>query len=168
MAPHAAVDAPRVYRHLSPEPLTQVVQRLLEFSNNFTANQLLMAMGARREGPPATLDKGARALTAYGTDVVGIQNAVFVEGSGISRLNRMSARDMTAVLSRFRPHRHLLTSQKAEYFKTGTLKGVRTRAGYIEVRPGEFYSFVLFRNRSGQSTGPVMHQIHRILAERHP
>ena len=93
---------------------------------------------------------------------------MFVEGSGISRLNRLSAREMTLVLSRFRPHLDLLASQEGEYFKTGTLKGVRTRAGYIEVRPGEFYSFALFRNRPGQSTGPVMRQIHHALVEDHP
>ena len=131
----------------------------------FTANQLLMAMGARQYGPPATLDKGVQALTAYARDVIGLEKIVLVEGSGISRLNRLSVRDMDAVLDHFSSHAHLMSTKGREYYKTGTLKGVRTRAGYIEVRPGVRYRFALFRNRSGQSTRAVMRQIHRYLSD---
>lgn len=157
-----------VYRQLSPYRLPQVVQRLLEYSNNFTANQLLMTMGAWCYGPPATLDKGVRALTVYARDVVGVQRGVFVEGSGISRLNRLSVRDMTLILSHFSPHFHLMRSKNREYYKTGTLKGVRTRVGYIEVQSGQLYSFALFRNRSGSTTAPVMRQVHRALSANSP
>jgi D-alanyl-D-alanine carboxypeptidase/D-alanyl-D-alanine-endopeptidase (penicillin-binding protein 4) len=51
-----------------------------------------------------------------------------------------------------------------EYYKTGTLKGIRTRAGYIEVRPGVRFRFSLFRNQRGRTTGPVMRQIHHYLS----
>jgi D-alanyl-D-alanine carboxypeptidase/D-alanyl-D-alanine-endopeptidase (penicillin-binding protein 4) len=154
-----------IYRHASPYDLAQIIKRLLEYSNNFTANQLLLAMGAQCYGPPATLDKGVRALAVYARNEIGILKGVFVEGSGISRHNRLSVRDMVAVLAHFSPHAHLLSHEGQEYFKTGTLRGIRTRAGYIEVKPGEFYRFALFRNRSGQNTGPVMRQIHRYLSE---
>jgi len=157
-------DANLIYRHASPHDLPQIIQRLLEFSNNFTANQLLLAMGAECYGPPATLDKGVRALTAYARDVIGIQDGVLVEGSGISRHNRLTVRDMAAVLEHFRPHAALMSHKGNEYYKTGTLRGIRTRAGYIDIRPGKRYRFALFRNRSGQTTGPVMRQIHRYLS----
>ena len=120
-------------------------------------------MGAQCYGPPATLDKGVRALTAYARDVIGIQQGVFVEGSGISRSNRLSARDMAIVLDHFSSHFQLMSHKGREYYKTGTLKGIRTRAGYIEVTPGKRYRFALFRNHRGQTTGPVMRQIHRYL-----
>ena len=165
VVPYSAKKARMVLRHDSPFALPQVVQRLLEYSNNFTANQILMALGTHQYGPPATLEKGVRALTAYATDEIGIQKGVFVEGSGISRLDRLSARDMTMVLARFRPYHDLLTYKNREYFKTGTLKGVRTRAGYIELHPGEFYRFALFRNQPGKSTEPVMRQIRRALSD---
>jgi len=167
MAPNAAAPARLVLRQRSPYALPQVVQRLLKYSNNFMANQLLMAMGAQQYGPPATLKEGVRALGTYAVNEIGISNGIFVEGSGISRLNRLSVRDMTAVLSRFLPYRDLLTYRDREYFKTGHLKGVRTRVGYIEVRPGQFYRFALFRNRSGKSTAPVMRQIRRALFNPH-
>jgi serine-type D-Ala-D-Ala carboxypeptidase/endopeptidase (penicillin-binding protein 4) len=158
-------EARLVYRHTSPYDLQQIVERLLEYSNNFTANQLLLAMGTRCYGPPATLDKGVRALAAYARDVVGIPNGAFVEGSGISRHNRLSVHDMAAVLQHFRPHAHLMPNEGSEYYKTGTLRGVRTRVGYIDVGPGgELYRFALFRNRTGQTTAPIMRQVHRYLS----
>ena len=165
MTTNGLSESSLLYRHMSPYALPQIIQRLLEYSNNFTANQLLLAMGAQCYGPPATLDKGVRALTAYARDVIGIQEGVFVEGSGISRHNRLSVRDMATVLAHFRPYVQLMSHKGREYYKTGTLRGIRTRAGYIEVIPGEFYRFALFRNRRGQITGPVMRQIHRYLSE---
>ena len=71
---------------------------------------------------------------------------------------------MVAVLARFSPHAHLLSHEGREYYKTGTLRGIRTRVGYIEVKPGIVYRFALFRNRTGQNTGSVMRQIHRYLS----
>jgi len=165
VTPKGLSEASRIYRYVSPYALPQIIQRLLEYSNNFTANQLLLAIGAQCYGPPATLDKGVRALTVYARDVIGIQDGVFVEGSGISRHNRLSVRAMAAVLSHFSPHVQLMSHKGREYYKTGTLRGIRTRAGYIEVTPGKFYRFALFRNRRGQTTGPVMRQIYQYLSE---
>ena len=164
VAPQALSGTPLVYRHLSPYTLPQTIQRLLEFSNNFMANQLLLAMGAKQFGPPATLEKGVRALSLYARHVIGIEKCVLVEGSGISRHNRMTVREMDKILARFSPHADLMTRQGRERYKTGTLRGVRTRVGYIDLKPGERYRFALFRNRTGKSTVPVMRQIHRHLA----
>jgi D-alanyl-D-alanine carboxypeptidase/D-alanyl-D-alanine-endopeptidase (penicillin-binding protein 4) len=161
-------EANRVYRHASPHDLPQVIQRLLEFSNNFTANQLLLAMGAECYGPPATLDKGVRALTAFARDVIGIQTGVFVEGSGISRHNRLTVREMTAVLDHFRPFVQLMPRKGQEYYKTGHLRGIRTRAGYIETGAGKLYRFALYRNQRGKTTAPVMRQIQRHIANAAP
>lgn len=168
VAAEGPAAADRIHRHTSPYDLAQIIHRLLEFSNNFTANQLLLAMGAQRYGAPATLEKGVRAMSAYARQELGLQNGVFVEGSGISRGNRLSARAMMTILDHFRPHAHLMPREGREYYKTGTLQGVRTRAGYIEVQPGVFYRFALFRNRSGRATAPVMRQIHRHLSVSQP
>ncbi|MFP4389610.1 MAG: D-alanyl-D-alanine carboxypeptidase, partial [Desulfococcaceae bacterium] len=47
-----------VYRFFSPFSPDEVTERLLEFSNNFIANQLFIASGIAAGGPPGTLDKG--------------------------------------------------------------------------------------------------------------
>src|SRR6056297_1707 len=63
-----AVDSAQdrlVYRQRSGYTLEEVVDRLMRYSNNFTANQLLLACGAKQYGPPANLSKGVRILRHY-------------------------------------------------------------------------------------------------------
>lgn len=87
-----------LYRHRSA-PLTQVVEALGKYSNNWAAEQLLFAVGAHRWGPPGTLDKGRRAIEEY---LVGLGFAAssfeIADGSGLSRDNRLSARMLVEVV----------------------------------------------------------------------
>ena len=117
---------------------------MFEYSNNFTANQIALTMGAQVYGPPATLDKAVRAVKEAVSSVCGFRDAEIAEGSGISRENRISARRMLEVLKHFAPYRHLLMERGPARYKTGTLRGIRTRAGYIETTPGRPYPFVIF------------------------
>ena len=52
------------------------------------------------------------------------------EGSGLSRGNHFTARGLAKVLNLFAPHLGLLESRNGASYKTGTLEGVRTLAGY--------------------------------------
>jgi D-alanyl-D-alanine carboxypeptidase/D-alanyl-D-alanine-endopeptidase (penicillin-binding protein 4) len=62
------------YRFRSPFSLQEVItKRLLTYSNNFIANQLLLSMGAYQSGPPATLEKGVMALKIHARDNLEIQ-----------------------------------------------------------------------------------------------
>ena len=135
-----------IYRYRSVFTLEQDVQKMLEFSNNFIANQLLLALGAGVYGPPGTVEKGTRVISDFVRQELGLENVHIAEGSGISRENRLSALDMLAVLRRFAPHRALLVRNGRVLYKTGTLRGVRTRAGYIEGPSGDLYYFVIFLN----------------------
>ena len=152
-----------LYRHTSPFSLDEVTARLMEFSNNFIANQLLVAVGARVYGPPGTLAKGARALNAFAADNLGITDAHLVEGSGISRDNRINARDLMRALVLFEPYRHLMTREANTYFKTGTLKGIRTRVGYIETRDQRLLRFVLLLNSPGKRPQPILKRVEAYL-----
>jgi len=145
-----------ILKHRSPFTLVQVIEKMLEFSNNYVANQLLIAAGARVYGPPGTLDKGVRLLEEYLEQQMGIQGGVFVEGSGISRKNRLTARGMLLILDRFAPYRHLLQQDGPVWFKTGTLHGIRTRAGYIQGGEDEVYRFVILLNSGRHSVGPIV------------
>jgi D-alanyl-D-alanine carboxypeptidase/D-alanyl-D-alanine-endopeptidase (penicillin-binding protein 4) len=137
-----------VYTYYSIFALEQVLKEMFEFSNNFIANQILIALGAHMHGPPGTLAKGVRVLSDYAREVLRIHDIEIAEGSGISRKNRLSALGMLAVLRRFEPHRTLLVREGQVLYKSGTLKGVKTRAGYIEGRSGNPYCFVIFLNSS--------------------
>jgi D-alanyl-D-alanine carboxypeptidase/D-alanyl-D-alanine-endopeptidase (penicillin-binding protein 4) len=148
-----------VYRHLSPFSVEEVIRKLLEHSNNFTTNQLLIAAGVAVSGPPGNLSKGVAAANAYAHDVLGLKETVITEGSGISRSNRTSARDLQRVLEAFYPHHHLMRQQGRVFYKTGTLQGISTRAGYIERADGDFNRFVVLVNTPGKSTNRIMRKL---------
>lgn len=153
-----------ILRYRSNLSLIQVVARLLEFSNNFIANQILVSTGARVLGAPGTLDKGVNTLLTYARRELAIDDLNIVEGSGISRKNRISARSMLKVLNKFEPYYRLLPSENGAYFKTGSLYGIRTRAGYIEAEDGRLFRFVVLLNTPGKTTQPIMQQLQRIVA----
>ena len=91
------------YTHSNILTLKEVIAGMLRFSNNFTANQLLLTVGLQRYGPPATLEKGTCALTEYLRQEVKLPTEQFklVEGSGISRKNRPDTGSHLAVAKGF-------------------------------------------------------------------
>ena len=86
-----------------------------------------------------------------------------VEGSGISRQNRVSARQMLRILEAFEPNFVLLRQQGRDFYKTGTLDGINTRAGYIASQTGGRYRYVVMLNTRGKSTRSIMRQLLRLL-----
>ncbi len=127
----------------SPYSLEQVVQKLLKHSNNFMANQVMLALGADRFGAPATLDKGAQALQEFAAQHLGWEKIHIVEGSGLSRNNRVTPAQMGTLLQAFMPRHTLLARTPTQYYKTGTLSGIRTRAGYFLGTDNRLYPFVI-------------------------
>jgi D-alanyl-D-alanine carboxypeptidase/D-alanyl-D-alanine-endopeptidase (penicillin-binding protein 4) len=152
-----------IFRYNSSSSLAEIVAKLLEHSNNFTTNQLLIATGAEIIGPPGTLTKGVTIATDYAKEMLDIEDIAIVEGSGISRDNRISAVQMDQVLQEFMPYHYLMRRQGREFYKTGTLYGVSTRAGYIRRSDGEFYRYVIMFNTPGKSTDSLILRLLRIL-----
>jgi D-alanyl-D-alanine carboxypeptidase/D-alanyl-D-alanine-endopeptidase (penicillin-binding protein 4) len=148
-----------IYRYVSHFTLTRIIAKLLEHSNNFTTNQLLISCGIQKFGPPGNLEKGVAALRNFAAQELQIEDLAIVEGSGISRKSKISAGQMLQVLAKFRPHRTLMRRQGREYYKTGTLHGINTRAGYIASSNGGFYRYVVMINTPGKSTNPVMRRL---------
>lgn len=153
-----------LFRYVSPYDLSQVVSQLLEYSNNFIANQLLLAAGAAAFGPPGTLSKGVRAAETYCRDVLEMKVQV-VEGSGLSRQNRLSARQLDRLLQAFAPYRRLMRHNGKEYYKTGSLHGIRTRAGYIAAPDGSWARFVVMCNTAGKGTERIMSRINLLISK---
>ena len=154
-----------LYTHLSPFTVKQSIEKLLEFSNNFIANQLLVACGAKAYGAPGSLDKGVMAAAAYAREVLKTDSLSLAEGSGISRRNELTAQDMLKVLNAFEPYHRLLRQEGNEFYKTGTLDGIRTRAGYIEGGKSDLYRFVVLMNTGGKTTDAAMKLIHRFIGQ---
>ena len=152
----ATSDSRPVLRSASPFDISEVLRRMLEYSSNFVANQLLVAAGARVYGPPGTLEKGVRLAEVYARETLGLVSLQLAEGSGISRSNRISAADLAAVLTAFSDHRGLLRHDGRVWCKTGTLSGIQSRAGYIDSTENGPYRFVILINTAGHRADPVL------------
>jgi D-alanyl-D-alanine carboxypeptidase/D-alanyl-D-alanine-endopeptidase (penicillin-binding protein 4) len=139
--------------------LDQIVARMLEYSNNFMANQVFIHMGAQQYGTPGTLEKAARAAQAYARSELGLQHVAIAEGSGISRANRITARDMLTVLTAFEPHHALMKRNGRLYYKTGHLKGIRTQVGYYQDPEKGLHPYVILLNTPGKSMHPVVKKL---------
>ncbi|OJZ17579.1 MAG: D-alanyl-D-alanine carboxypeptidase/D-alanyl-D-alanine-endopeptidase [Thiobacillus sp. 65-29] len=151
------------------EPLAQALTRLNKYSSNIMARNLFLTLGAEAFGAPGTPDKGARAvrdsLARYG---ISTQKLVLENGAGLSRIERVSAQALTALL-----HAAQRTPWAAEFaaslplaaqdgtlkrrfagsavagrahLKTGTLRDVSALAGYVHTLRGDSVSVVMLVN----------------------
>jgi D-alanyl-D-alanine carboxypeptidase/D-alanyl-D-alanine-endopeptidase (penicillin-binding protein 4) len=123
-----------VYVHRQSRSLAGIIAEMLRGSNNYVANQVFLEIGAQRRGGPVSLEKSLQVtreiLAAH--DLAGAIQ--LEEGSGISHGNRFTARGLAKVLNLFAPHTALLVSGRGgAAYKTGTLDGVRTLAGYASI-----------------------------------
>ncbi|MFH1091650.1 MAG: D-alanyl-D-alanine carboxypeptidase [Pseudomonadota bacterium] len=136
---------PLYYRHPSSKDLAWVVSQLMEYSNNFIANQVFLTMGAEKYGPPATAEKTRRVVADF-LKAHRIPQFHVEEGSGLSRRTTLTARQMIAVLQTFRPYRDLLRNKGSAWHKGGTLAGVKCLAGFFQPKKGEPIAFAIFIN----------------------
>lgn len=148
-----------IYRHASEYAVTDIIERLMKYSNNYIANQLLISIGAAVYGPPGTLEKGVAAADGYGDKILGIPGLVIAEGSGLSRRNRASAAMLGKMLDAFAPYHALMPGEGGEYFKTGTLSGVRARVGYIRTGSGGLYKYAILLNTPDKTVDPIIMRI---------
>jgi len=137
------------------DPLSVLIRAVNKVSNNVMADQILLAIGAEREGAPGTFAKG---LAAVGDHLasLGIPRDGFrlASGSGLDTDTRLSAATLVALLRasardfRYAADfmaslavagadgtlaRRLAASPAQRYVraKTGTLQGVVTLSGYV-------------------------------------
>jgi D-alanyl-D-alanine carboxypeptidase/D-alanyl-D-alanine-endopeptidase (penicillin-binding protein 4) len=145
----ALPDKPiKLYQHQS-KPLSEIIRDLLKYSNNLIANQLVIILGGIKKGTPADINKGTQVISEFLNEEIGIQGFILEEGSGLSRKNKFSARQLMQVVQHFTPHQDLLRIDKKHFqAKTGTLKGVSTYAGYILSPSGDNYPFVIMLDKA--------------------
>ncbi|MBX7147607.1 D-alanyl-D-alanine carboxypeptidase [bacterium] len=134
-----------VYSYRSPKSLEDILKSLLEYSTNFMANQIFLVCGSQVEGGVATMEKAKRVLNNFLKTEVGLSDFVAEEGSGLSRFNQFTPREMVKLVSYLKPY-HDLFPLKDHVFhaKTGTLSGVSTFAGFVDLgnREARFALFV--------------------------
>jgi len=158
--PFAAIESPS---------LSEVVRDINKFSNNVMARQLFLTIGADPAGPPATAANAQRSIKAWlakkGLD---FPELVMENGSGLSRIERISAQSLTSMLvAAFRSPvmpelvaslpliavdgtmRRRMKSESIAgqaHIKTGSLSDVRAIAGYVLDRSGRRYAVTMIVN----------------------
>ncbi len=138
---------PLYYRHQNSHTLETVLKSMLRYSTNFTANQLFLMLGAEKYGPPASMEKSRRAAMEKIASTFNWPGFEIHEGAGLSRNNRISARQMIELLREFQPWRELLYSDiHGIHAKTGTLNGISSYTGYLD-KEGDIAPFTLFIER---------------------
>ena len=174
-------SAQPLVRHDS-EPLTDVLRSALLYSNNFTTEQVLRTLGARRSGEPGDWDNGAAALRAFWTAIgLDADDLTLVNGSGYTRRGRVSPDALVRLLAlTARPdsdaaavvaslpapgehgtlRRRLGMARGRLRAKTGTMRGASALSGIISRHEHEAYGFSILVN------GPISTDRSRRLQDR--
>lgn len=170
-----------LFEEFNSRPLGVIVYWLNKFSNNFMAEQISMALGAKVLGPPGTREKGLSVIRKYLLSC-GVKEDCFAlsEASGLSRNNRLSASALVKVLltaardfsysAEFMASlgvagvdgtlKEKLTDPVAKRKirgKTGTLRGVNALTGYGVSRDGKRFAFAVLANSQDKSAGFINH-----------
>ncbi|MCW7754677.1 D-alanyl-D-alanine carboxypeptidase [Desulfobotulus sp. H1] len=142
---------------LSPFTIEDIVHQLMAYSNNVMANQLMLTTALRDQydagnttSGPMGLDEARKRFASFIGRQLGIDDFTVEEGSGLSRKNLISAREMMKALHAFSPYMSLMRQEPSGWYKTGTLSDVRTRAGYLR-GPGGWYPYVLMTHRENDA-----------------
>ena len=91
-------DLQPLYVHTSAR-LVEVLSALGKYSNNFSAEQMLKALGAHRWGEPGSFESGGRAVAEYLVGLGFSKNDFRIDdGSGLSYDNFLSAAILVRVL----------------------------------------------------------------------
>jgi D-alanyl-D-alanine carboxypeptidase/D-alanyl-D-alanine-endopeptidase (penicillin-binding protein 4) len=140
-------SAKKVYRHENSRDLRAVVTAMLKYSNNFIANGLFLKLADRDDGNSLSMPRAQRAFTDWVNKSFGWRNYQIKDGAGLSRSNRLSARQLVEAANAFEPYMELLPKQNARVrAKTGTLRGVSCYAGFVK-RDGGWEPFSLLINQ---------------------
>ncbi|WP_136658571.1 D-alanyl-D-alanine carboxypeptidase [Nitratireductor sp. XY-223] len=152
-----------VYVHRQSRDLAEILTQMLIGSNNYIANQIFLEIGAHRLGGPVSLEKSLQVAGDLLAEH-GLEDAVVLEeGSGISRGNRFTAHGLAKLLHHFAPHADLLRKSRAgSRYKTGTIPGVRTLAGYAATSNHGLVRFVIsLGGKTGKTRFRLLRAIER-------
>lgn len=149
-----------IYTHKSVFSISECIENLLLYSNNFIANQLFLTAGAEIYGERATLAKGKMVADSYVKKHLKLRGVEMAEGSGISRQNRISADMMMVILDKFKNRFTLMKHNGKDYYKTGTLYGISTRIGFIKNGNKDLYKYVILLNTPGRSSEKIVQHLY--------
>ena len=166
-------DAMLLHSAVSP-PLSEIIRVVNKYSNNVMTRQLLLTLGAEKQGAPGTVEKGIAVIYEWLKQRdLEFAELVLENGSGLSREERISARHLGAVLlaawqSPYMPEflaslpilsmdgtlRHRSGGGLAgrAHLKTGSINNVRAQAGIVLDERGRRMAVVVLHNAASADT----------------
>ncbi|MEN9433857.1 MAG: D-alanyl-D-alanine carboxypeptidase/D-alanyl-D-alanine-endopeptidase [Pseudomonadota bacterium] len=172
----AVQSGDQLYYTYHSTPLIDQIRAINKWSNNVMTRQLLLTLGAQGVGVPGTTAKGSDVVKTYLTSVgINTQGLVIENGAGLSRNERLTARQMAqmlgliwrdpympefvsslpllgedgTLLKRFR-HQSL---RGQAHLKTGTLSDVTALSGFLLTQSGKQLIVVIQHHGSHTSAG---------------
>jgi D-alanyl-D-alanine carboxypeptidase/D-alanyl-D-alanine-endopeptidase (penicillin-binding protein 4) len=168
-------DARLLHTHESLT-LAEVIRLVNKFSSNVMARHLLLTLGAEKAGRPGTPANGTRAVTEFlSSRGIPTRDLVIENGSGLSRIERITAQGLADVLldawrspyaAEFQASlplsavdgtlRRRFRSPEMEgrvRMKTGSLQDVSALAGYVNAASGRTYATVILLNHPKADLG---------------
>lgn len=92
-------DSAIPFHAVDSRPLADIVRAINKYSNNVMTRQLVLTLGAEREGAPGTSEKGLRVLHAWlHKRGLAFPELVLENGAGLSREERISAEHLGRLL----------------------------------------------------------------------
>ena len=140
------------YSHKQSRPLSEIVRQMLLGSNNYIANQLFLEVGAQKLGKPVSIEKSLAVLDTLLAEHDLSEHIQLVEGSGISKKNRVTSEGFAGVLRNFKRYAELLKrTKRGSRYKTGTLDSVSALAGFAKTKKhGQVLFVISLPGRTGQ------------------
>ena len=183
MLPHCVDATPLA--ELSSPPMGEVVEAILEPSQNWMTEQLVHALGLEL-GEMGSWAEGFRVEQEFLTQEVGIDSLDihYRDGSGLAAYNLVTPRAMVRILEYMRnsPHADLFRLAMAEpgeedstlrnrlpglegrlFAKTGTISHVNSLSGYLVSDGGRTLIFSVLTNGSGLPSSLVRQGIDRVV-----
>ncbi|MFC7668044.1 D-alanyl-D-alanine carboxypeptidase [Hymenobacter humi] len=175
-------DAVRTLRGL---PVDSLYRRMLRVSDNFLAEQLLLMCSTALGHDSLSTSRAIRYTLKKHLNTLP-DKPVWVDGSGLSRLNLVSPRSFTALLLKLHqevPEPRLLSVLAAGghqgtlrkryhdasgtwfWGKTGTLTNNVNIAGYVRTKSGRLVAVSFFNNGFPGDDQPVRNEMERLLRE---
>lgn len=174
-------EAAKLLAKADSKPVSQHVGDMMKFSNNYVAEMLTKDLAAQAGETPASLEGGMKQIRSYlVSHGIEAKNFVLLNPSGLSRKNRMRARDLAQILviaqKNFPTFAEMLTSlplagedgtlrkrmvgTAAEGWvraKTGSLSGIVSLAGFAGRKDGSMCAFAFVFNGKAAQADSVRH-----------
>ena len=152
------------------KPIKEIIKIMLKKSDNLIAESLFKTIGKIKRGSPGTWQQGQAIATNDMQEIatMPIYKGQFVDGSGLSRYNYISAQQLTILLAEIASKRYYSTTiEKALpiagidgtlewltdnvlsnnlHAKTGSMSGILNIAGYFSYNNNDYTIVVMLQN----------------------